>query len=109
MYVLRLSDGTTGNRFWITLRELEEDASSRAVVPKEGKVIPCHTCEINADLVSLQSLVDLPDLPATGLIEEERRKKIKFIKIAALSGLPFGLMNKERILETGGLSHENSV
>ena len=99
MYALWSSDDTTGNRFWKTLRELERDAPVRAVVPREGKFIPCHAWEIGTDLVSLPSLTDLSDSLANGPIDQKRTP----------AGCLVGLTNKGHVLRIGGLSHENST
>jgi hypothetical protein len=66
------------------MAEQNRDGPTEVVVPDGGTVIPCHTREINMDPVKLPILPDLPELPATGLPEEERRKETKLIKIEAL-------------------------
>ena len=53
-------------------------------------------------------LPDLPELPETGLSEEERRKETKLIKIAATHDCFIGLTNKGHVLRLDRLSHEDS-
>ena len=76
---------------------LDKDGSTRAIVPDGGTAIPCHTWEMNVNLVKLPIPPDLPDLPMTGLPEEERRKETKFIKIATLDYDLIGLTNKGHV------------
>jgi len=76
---------------------LDMDESTRAIVPDGGTIIPCHTWEIKMDPSKLPIPLDLPDLPMTGLPEEERRKEIKFIKIAAVRYGLVGLTNKGHV------------
>jgi len=78
------------------------DESKKAIVPDDGTVVPCHTWEINVDLIKLPSLPDLPDLPMTGLPGEERRKKTKLIKIATCFTSVIGLTNKGHVLKADG-------
>ena len=101
--------GTFEDRYWEAMAELDEDESTKAIVPDNEAVIPCHTWEINKDPIKLPILPDLPDLPATGLSEEERRKDTKLIKIAAFNNCLVGLTNKGHVLKIGGLTDENSV
>ena len=82
---------------------------SQVTVPAGGTAIPCQTWEINMDPVKLPILPNLPDLPATGLSEEECRKETKLIKIAALYGSIVGLTNKGHVLKINGLDKENSI
>ena len=78
---------------------MDKGESTKAIIPDDGTVIPCHTWEISEDPVKLSMLSNLPDLPETGLAEEELRKETKLIKIAtSYSGL-VGLTNKGHVLE----------
>ena len=79
------------------MEKLDTDGSTRAIVPNGGTVIPCHTWEMEVDLVKLLIPPNLPDLPMTGLPEEEHRKEIKFIKIAAFHYGFVGLTNKGHV------------
>jgi SCF-associated factor 1 len=92
-----------------TIAELDKNESTKAVVPDEGKVIPCHTWEMRKDPVRLPVLPDLPDLPATGLSEKERKKETKLIKIAPFDNCLVGLTNKGHVLKIDGLSDEESI
>jgi SCF-associated factor 1 len=92
-----------------TMDELNLDESTKAIVPDNGTVIPCHTWEITRDPVKLPILPDLPDLPATGLSEEELKKETKLIKIAALDNFLVGLTNKGHVLKIDGLTDEDSI
>ena len=58
------------------------------------------------DPTKLPALPNLPDLPATGLIEEERRKETRLIKIAACDHWLIGLTNKGHVLKLAGLLSE---
>jgi len=75
----------------------DQDESTRAIVPDGGTVIPCHTWEMNVNPVKLPIPPDLPDLPMTGLSEEERRKETRFIKIATFANGLVGLTNKGHV------------
>ena len=84
--------------------------ATKAVVPDGGTVIPCHTWEVNVDPVKLLMPLYLPDLPMTGLPEEERRKETKLIKIAACNTSLVGLTNKGHVLKVDGLiSEEDNI
>jgi len=101
--------GTFEDRYRRTVDELDLDASTKAIVPEGGTVIPCHTWEINKDPVKLPILPDLPDLAATGLAEEELRKETRLIKIAAFDNSLVGLTNKGHVLKIDGLTDEDSI
>ena len=75
----------------------DQDESTRAIVPDSETVIPCHTWEMNVNPVKLPIPLDLPDLPMTGLPEEERRKETRFIKIVAFNHGLVGLTNKGHV------------
>ena len=90
------------------LAELEKEEYTKAAIPDDGTVIPFRTMEIDWDPVKDPTLLDLPELPETGLSEEERRKETKLIKIAATQGCFIGLTNKGHVLRLDGLSHEDS-
>jgi SCF-associated factor 1 len=92
-----------------TMAEMDEDESTKAVVPDNGAVIPCHTWEMERDPVKLPVLPDLPDLPAIGLSEKGRKKETKLIKIAAFDTCLVGLTNKGHVLKIDGLTDEDSV
>jgi len=83
----------------ITISDWKIDESTRAIVSNDGTVIPCHTWEKNMDPVKLPIPPGLPDLPMTGLAEEERRTGTKFIKIAAVERSLVGLTNKGHVLK----------
>jgi len=91
------------DRYNEAMAKLDEDKSTRAIVPDGGTVIPCHTQEVNMDPIKLPSLPDLPDLPSTGLPEEEHRKETKLIKIVARFSSLVGLTNKGHVLKMGEL------
>lgn len=97
------------NQYRRTMAELDLNESTKAIVADNGTVIPCHTWEINKDPVKLPILPDLPDLPATGLHQEELRKETKLIKIAALDHCLIGLTNKGHVLKIDGLTDEDFV
>ena len=101
--------GTFEDRYREAMAELDKDGSTKAIVPDNETVIPCHTWEINKDPVKLPILPDLPDLLATGLSEEERRKETKLIKIAAFDNCLVGLTNKGHVLKIDGLTDEDSI
>ena len=101
--------GTFEDRYRRTVDELDLDASTKAIVPEGGTIIPCHTWEIAKDPVKLPILPDLPNLTATGLSEEELRKETKLIKIAAFDNSLVGLTNKGHVLKIDGLTDEDSI
>ena len=107
IYVWLVSRGALGDRYKEGIAELDKDESTKAIIPDDGTVIPCHTWEINQDPVKLPILPELPDFPGTGLPEEERMKEIKLIKIAALSHELVGLTNKGHVLVLDGLYDED--
>ena len=107
-YVWWPFDGTVGDRYDEAMEELDKDKSTKAVVPNGGTVIPCHAWEIHEDPVKLSILSDLPDLPATGLSEEERGKETKLIKIAAFEHRLIGLTNKGHVLKMDRLYAEGT-
>jgi len=88
------------------MAELDKDESTKAIVPDGGTVIPCHTWEMKMDPVKLSVPPDLPDLPMTGIPEEERRKETKFIEVATCSGSLVGLTNKGHVLKMDRLDEE---
>ena len=100
---------TLGSVYRKTVAELDLDESTKAIVPDDGTVIPCHTWEINEDPVKLPILPDLPDLQATGLPKEELKKDTKLIKIAAFDNCLVGLTNKGHVLKIDGLNSEDAV
>ena len=91
------------------MTELDKAESTKATVPDDEAVIPCYTWEINRDPTKLPILPNLPDLPATGLSEEERRKETKLVKIAAFGNCLIGLTNKGHVLKVDGLTSEDSI
>ena len=109
MYAWWPFEGAIEDRYRETMTELDKDESTKAVVPDDGTIIPCHTWGINKDPVKLPILPDLPDLHATGLPEEERRKETKLIKIAAFDNCLVGLTNKGHVLKIDGLTDEDSI
>ena len=88
------------NRYKEGLAELEKEESTEAITPDDRTVIPCRTVEIDWDPVKVRMPADLPELPGTGLSEEERRKETKLIKIAATTYCFIGLTNKGHVLES---------
>ena len=86
--------------------EQDGDDYAKAIIPDDEMVIPCRTREIHSHPVIFPKLPDLPDLPGTGLSEEERRKETKLIKIAALKWKLVGLTNKGHVLVLDGLYDE---
>ena len=97
------------SRYQQATAELDEDESTKAIVPDGGSVIPCHTWEINMDPVKLPALPNLPDLPATGLPGDERWKEVKLIKIAGFQNSLVGLTNKGHVLKMDKLYTEDSA
>jgi SCF-associated factor 1 len=91
--------GTFWDRAHKAMAEQNRNKPTEVVVPDGETVIPCHTWEINMDPVKLAILPDLPELPATGLSEEERRKETKLIKIEAIGHCLVGLTNKGHVLK----------
>jgi len=91
------------------MAKLDNDESTKAIVPKGETVIPCHTWEMNMDLIELPTLPDLPNLPATGLPEKEHRKETKLIKIAAGYGFIVGLTNKGHVLKIDGMNKDENI
>ena len=100
VYAWWTSLGTFSTLYWKTRR------TGVAPVTDHDAVIPCQTWELKTDLVKLSALPDLPDLPATGLPEEERRKETRLIKIAAGDNFLIGLTNKGHVLQLAGLRQE---
>ena len=100
-------EGALNERHQKAMVELDEDESTNAVVPDGGTIIPCHTWEIEMDPVKLPALPELPDLPATGIPEEECGKETKLVKIAALNDCIVGLTNKGHVLKIDGLDDEH--
>ena len=90
---------TFEDRYWEIMDELDKDKSTKASVPDNETIIPCHTWEMRMDPVKLPILPDLPDLPSTGLPEEARKKETKLIKIAGFDNSLVGLTNKGHILK----------
>jgi len=103
------SSGAIWDWYDEVIGELDKDESTKAIVPKGGTVIPCHTLEIHEDPVKLPAIPDLPELPATGLSEEERGKKTKLIKIAAMRYRLIGLTNKGHVLVMDKLYEKNNT
>ena len=101
--------GTFEESYRETMVELDKDESTKAIVPENTTVIPCHTFEVHKDPLKLPILPNLPDLRATGLPEEEGRKETKLIKIAAFDNCLVGLTNKGHVLKIDGLTDEDSV
>ena len=98
-----------GDWYYDAMEESDENESTKAIVPEGGRVIPCHTLEIHEDPVKLPALPDLPELPGTGLSEEERGKETKLIKIAVFRFRLIGLTNKGHVLKMDDLWTANSV
>jgi len=109
VYVWWLYEGAFGEQYWEAMAKLDEDESTKAIVPDGGTVIPCHTWKINLDPIKLPILPRLPDLLATGLPEEEYRKETKLIKISAFDNSLVGLTNKGHVLKMDELYMENST
>jgi len=105
VYVWRMHAG----QYKKAMAKLDKDESTRTISPDGGTVIPCQTWEMNIDLIKLPSFPDLPDLLATGLPEEERRKETKFIKISSFDHGLVGLTNKGHVLKIDGLPDKDSV
>ena len=101
--------GTLGDQYQEAMAKLDNNESTKVIVPNNETVIPCYPWEINEDPVKLPILPDLPDLPATGLPEEEQRKEIKLIKIAAFDNCLVGLTNKGHVLKIDGLTDKDSI
>ena len=78
-------------------------------IEKMDKDVPCYTLDFHMDPIKAPTLPDLPDLPATGLSEGERKKETKLIKIAALNFHLIGLTNKGHVLRLDGLEDKDSM
>ena len=100
--------GPFGTHYREALAELEKEEYTKATTPDDEIVIPFRTLEINWDPVKDPTLLDLPELPETGLSEEERRKETKLIKIAATHRSFIGLTNKGHVLRLDGLNYKDS-
>jgi len=109
VYVWWPTHGIIRHWYHEATERLDGDESTKAIVPDGGTVIPCHTLEIHEDPVKLPALPDLPELPGTGLSEEERGKETKLIKIAAMRYRLIGLTNKGHVLKTDGLYGEDNT
>ena len=96
-----------GDQYGEGMVELDKDEYEEVIILNNRKVIPCKTQEVNRDPVKLLKLPDLPDLPGTGLLEEDHRKETKLIKIAALMGNLIGLINKGHVLMLDGFYDED--
>ena len=103
------SDQSFENRYRRTMRELDRDRSTRAIVSGDETVVPCHAWEMKHNPFKLPALPDLPDLPSTGMPTKEREKRTKLIKIAAFLNSMIGLTNKGHVLKIDGLTDGNSV
>ena len=108
MYAWRPFTRTFKDRYKEGLAEPEKGEYTKATIPDDGAVISFRTMEIDWDPVKAPMLPDLPELPETGLSEEERRKETKLIKIAATHNCFIGLTNKGHVLRLDGLSHGDS-
>ena len=85
------------------------EASRTAPVLDHEGVIPCRTREFEMDPIKLSALPGLPNLPATGLPEEERTKETRLIKIAACHDSLIGLTNKGHVLKLDGMGSEDDT
>ena len=94
---------------WEAVAKMHRDVSAKTIVPDDDLTIPCRPWEINMDPVKLPTLPGLPDLPATGLPDEERKKETKLIKIAACYNCLVGLTNKGHVLKLDRLLDEDSI
>ena len=103
MYAWWTISGTFGGLYWETRKTTE----TLQVVPDHGAVIPCQSRELKTDPIKLPALPNLPDLPATGLSGEERRKETRLIKIATSSGCLIGLTNKGHVLKLNEMEDED--
>jgi len=97
------------DRYDEAMAKLVNVESTRATVPNGGTVIPCRAKETKMDPIRLPIPSDLPDLPMTGLPEEECRKETKLIKIVACLGSLIGLTNKGHVLKMDGLEEEDAT
>ena len=103
-------EGTLGDLYREGMAKLDKDESTKAILPDDGTVIPCHTWEIKMDPVKkLQMYYVMSDLPGTGLTEEERRKETKLIKIAAVTWGLIGLTNKGHVIMLDKLYGEHCI
>ena len=98
--------GLLNDRYEEGLAELEKEESMKAIIPDDRTVMRCRTLEIDWDPVKVRMPADLPELPGTGLSEEERRKETKLIKIAATHECFIGLTNKGHVLRLEGSNHK---
>ena len=93
--------GAFDDQYWKTYK------TTTILVPDHDTMIPCQTRELRVDPTKLPALPDLPDLSATGLSEEERRKETRLIKIAACYNYLIGLTNKGHVLKLDGFGMED--
>ncbi|KAJ7334174.1 regulator of chromosome condensation 1/beta-lactamase-inhibitor protein II [Mycena albidolilacea] len=76
--------------------------------PLPDGVIPCATWDLGADPTRLPGLPSLPELTATGELDEAV-DEIKIIKIAALDARLVALTNQGHVVFFSGLGDENTV
>ena len=92
-----------------TFRELYLETQANLIYVDYGGAIRCDTRGLKMDPIKLPTLPDLPDLLATGLPEEERRKETKLIRIAACTDSLVGLTNKGHVLKLEELRTEDET
>ena len=98
-YQWELFGGSINSQYLETMAKLDKDESTQVIVPDGEVVIPCYTWKMNADPIKLPIPPNLPDLPMTGLPEEEQRKETKLIRIASGGDYLVGLTNKGHVLK----------
>ena len=83
----------------------KNSGTTPVLVPDHEAVIPCQTLKLKLDPVKAPPIPDLPDLLATGLSGEERRKETRLIKIAVGYNWLIGLTNKGHVLQLVGMRY----
>ena len=89
----------------------EHEPDSLALPDRDRpNVIPCHCWDLTTvDPVRLRPIPhQLPDLPDTGLSDQENSKETKLIKIASLDNRLIGLTNKGHVLKYDRLTDEET-
>lgn len=84
-------------------KALNKQGDGNEARASEDGTIPCVTSVIRADPYRLPPIPALPNLPDTGLTQEQLDRETKLIKIAAYDNNLIGLTNKGHVLKFGGL------
>ena len=110
IYVWWPFKGTLGDWYGEGMAKLDKDESTKAILPDDGMVIPCHTWEIEMNpMRELQTYYVMSNLLGTRLMEEGCRKETKLIKIAAFARQFIGLTNRGHVVLLNGLYDFNDI